>query len=254
MAAKKKQAVPEEIVIEELNVGVAEFYVKGMTPLIYNAMSAKVKGILLFPPPPKGKAEKATTLKHNPLEEYRNSVYRSVTDGPTRLIFPAVAFKNTAVGAIRHVAAGVTMVQMKQLLWVPDAMIDVYGIPELYMSVVRSADTKSTPDVRTRAILPEWCAKVKVQYIRPNLNETALSRLLDAGGLLNGVGDFRQEKGKGNYGQFQIVSEDDCKDLMKSGHMKAQDRALENPCMYDTETAELYNWYNAELTRRGRKQ
>ena len=248
---KKTQAVGE-VVIDKLSVGVASIWIKGMTPLIYNAMSAKVRGDLLMPKGRKSTAEKATTMKHDPMEEYRTSVYRRTRTGDTRLIFPATAFKNAAIGAVRHINAGVTMVQMKQLIWVVGDSVDVYGIPNMHMSVVRSADMNKTPDIRTRAILPEWCCCIKLQYVKPNLNETAVARLLEAGGMLNGVGDFRQEKGKGNYGQFQIANPEDCTDIIKAGGMKAQDAALETPEMYDSETEELYNWFVAEKIRRGK--
>ena len=73
---KKSANEVNEVQIEKLGVGVASVWVKGMTPLIYNAMSAKVRGELLLPKGKKSAAEKATTLKHDPLAEYRASVYR----------------------------------------------------------------------------------------------------------------------------------------------------------------------------------
>jgi hypothetical protein len=248
----KKQEQGAEIVIEKLGVGVASVWVKGSTPLIYNSMSAKVKGELLLPKGRKTTAEKATTLKHDPMEEYRASVYRRGGKGETRLVFPSTAFKNAAIGAVRHINAGVTMVQMKQLIWVNGDTVDVYGVPKMLMSVVRSADMNKTPDVRTRAILPEWVCKLSIRYVMPNLNETSVARLLEAGGLLNGVGDFRQEKGKGNYGQFSLADEKDCKAVIASGGMRAQDAALEKPEFYDTETEELFGWYLDERKRRGK--
>ena len=253
MKKKTTTKATSEITIDQLSVGAATIWIKGMTPLIYNAMSAKVRGELLLPRGRKTTAEKATTLKHDPMEEYRNSVYRRLGSvGKTRLTFPATAFKNAAIGAVRHFDAGVTMVQMKQLIWVLGDTVDVYGVPQMHMSVVRSADMNKTPDIRTRAILPEWCCCVKIQFVKPNLNETALARLLEAGGMLNGVGDFRQEKGKGNYGQFQIANEDECAEIIKNGGMKEQDKGLEDPEFYDSESAELFAWYVEERARRGK--
>jgi hypothetical protein len=250
MAAKKQEQ--GEIIIERLSVGEAQVWIKGQTPLIYNAMSAKVKGELLMPKGRKSTAEKATTLKHEPMEEYRASVYRRDAAGATRLVFPAVAFKNAAIGAVRHINAGVSMVQMKQLLWVSGDTVDVYGIPQLHMSVTRSADMNRTPDIRTRAILPEWCCLLRIKFVSPNMTDTAVARLLEAGGLLNGVGDFRQEKGKGNYGQFALCDQADVADTIKAGGMKAQDAALKEPEYYDAETRELYQWYVDERKARGR--
>lgn len=249
---KAKTEATAEIIIDKLGVGEAAVWVKGETPLIYNAMSAKVRGELLLPKGKKSVAEKATTLKHDPLQEYRNSVYRREGAGPTRLVFPATAFKNAAIGAVRHINAGVSMVQMKQLLWVSGDSVEVYGVPQLHMAVVRSADMNHTPDVRTRAILPAWCCLLRIRFVMPNMNETSVARLLEAGGLLNGVGDFRQEKGKGNYGQFRLADEAECRATIKAGGQAAQDKALEDPEFYDTETRELFAWYVAERKARGK--
>lgn len=243
-----------EIVIEKLAVGVASVWIKGTSPMIYNAMSAKAWHELLLPKGRKTAADRATMLKHDPEQEYRDSVYRSESDeAETRLVFPATAFKNAAIGAIRHMPnSGVTMVQMKQLLWVNGDMVNVYGVPKLLMSIVRSADMNKTPDVRTRAILPEWCCCLSVNFVMPNLNETNLARLFEAGGLLNGIGDFRQEKGKGNYGQFRLANKSECESIIEAGGREAQDLALAEPECYDVESQELLMWYRSERTRRGR--
>jgi len=242
-----------EIIIEPIKVGTADVWVKGISPLIYNAMSAKARHDLLLPAGRKSTAEKAQTLKHDPPSEYRNSVYKRDGDGATRLVFPATAFKNAAVGVIRHIPnCGTNMTAMRQLLWVVGDLVDVYGAPKLLMSVVRSADMNKTPDIRTRAILTEWCCCVRVRFVMPTLNETTLARLFDAAGLVIGVGDFRQEKGKGNYGQFQIAEKADCADIIAAGGIGAQDKALSDPECYDTESASLMAWYEDERKRRGR--
>ena len=77
------------------------------------------------------------------------------------------------------------------------------------MSITRSADKNRTPDVRTRAILPEWACKLRIAYTKPILREQAIFNLLAAAGLQSGVGDWRQEKGSGSYGAFKLVNADD---------------------------------------------
>ena len=250
----KKQDAGGEIIIEQMQVGNAAVWIKGLSPLIYNAMSAKVKEGMLTGSARKSAAEKAASLRHYPMEEYRASVYRrDDDDGPTRLTFPAVAFKSAAVGAIRHIPnSGTNMTAMRQLMWVMGDKVDVYGVPQMHMAVTKQAGMTGAPDMRTRAIVPEWCCCVTLRFVMPILNETTLARLLDAAGLVIGVGDFRQEKGKGNYGQFQIASKDECAEIIKAGGMKAQDKALEDPTFYDRETAELYASYTAERKRRGK--
>jgi len=86
----------------------------------------------------------------------------------------------------------------------------------------------------------------------PTMNETTVARLLETAGLVIGLGDFRQEKGKGNYGQFSLADESDCKAIIKAGGKAAQDKALESPECYDSETKELLAWYMTERKARGR--
>ena len=251
MKAAKQQGA--EIIIERLSVGEAQVWIKGQTPLIYNAMSEKVKQGMLIGGQRKTAAEKASSLRQYPIEEFRDSVYKRSGDGPTRLVFPAVAFKRGAVDVIRHIPnSGTSMVAMKQLMWVVNDTVDIYGVPLLYMAVVKQAGLTGAPQMRTRAILPDWCCCVTVRYSIPMLTETTVARLLEAAGLLIGIGDFRQQKGAGNYGQFALAEKADCAAIIKAGGMAAQDAALESPECYDVETRELLAWYQDERARRGR--
>ena len=46
---RKRDRMVEPIVIQDINTGRADFYVLGKTPLVFNAMSAKTKSVLLLP-------------------------------------------------------------------------------------------------------------------------------------------------------------------------------------------------------------
>jgi len=243
-----------EIVIERLTVGTASVWIKGQTPMIYNSMSAKVKRELLMPKGRKTAADKAQNLKHDPIEEFRSSVYRArETNGPTTLAFPCGAVKAAMCNAALEIP-GAKKAQVGRLVWVEGETVDVYGVPQLLMSVTRSADMNKTPDIRTRAILHAWCCMVTVRFVMPTMNETTIARLLETAGLVIGFGDFRQEKGKGNYGQFTLADSSDLEvlALIESGGKKAQDKALANPVAYDHESKELLEWYLVERKARGR--
>lgn len=249
---KKKDTASVEITPLVIQRGRVVFNLVGNTPLIYNAMSFKSRTQLLKPSGRKTAAEKATTLKHNPIEEYRSSVYRRQDGdvGPTRLILPAIMFKK----ALSNVAVripGSKKTEINQLTWVEGVHVDLYGVPQLFMSVVRSADMNRTPDIRTRAIVPEWACRVSIQYVQPMLNGTTVSTLLEAAGLLMGVGDFRQEKGSGSFGQFRQVADDDVDFLriVAEGGMDAQDKSLSTPATYDQETEELFSWFTKEASK-----
>jgi hypothetical protein len=253
MAAKKKTE-SVEITVLDIDVDRMPVYIIGRSPLIFNAVADKARRELLLPWGRKTAADRAGSLKHEPLLEYRNSTYRyRDNDRPTRLFFKPEAFKKAMATAALDLP-GTKRTEIGRLCWVEGIKIDVYGIPMMKMDVVRSADVARTPDIRTRAILPEWVVAIDINFVRPKLREPTVHKLLMAAGITVGVGDFRQEKGAGSFGQFKLTTPDDpdFQRIMKTGGRVAQDSALHEPQYWDTETEELYTWFTEELERRGR--
>lgn len=248
---KAKKQAGESIAIMKLESEEVAFCVRGTTPLIYNAMSSKAMHDLLLPPR-KNRAEREATLKHNPLEEYRASVYRHRGDDhPTRLMMLGSMFKRALSTAALDMP-GASKSALGRLTWVTDSHIDLYGVPELYMCVVRNAGMNRTPDIRTRAVVPSWACVVRVRYAKPAIDGQSIINLMAAAGVIVGVGDFRQEKGAGTHGQFELVGNDDAefKRIMKTGGRAVQDAALQSPGFYDQESEDLFRWFEQELTRR----
>lgn len=250
--AVKKKVESAEIAVLEISAGQIEVGIVGTKPIILNRMAEKAKRELLLPKGRKTAADRATTLKHDPVTEYRNSAYRHLGDArPTRLCFPAPGFKGAMMTAALDMP-GAKKAEIGRLVWVDDYAVDLYGVPELLMSVVRSADMNRTPDIRTRAIIPQWACIVRLSFTKPKLNARTTFNLLAAGGITCGIGDFRQEKGKGNFGQYRVCEPDDpeIKRIMKMGGRAAQDEALANPKYHDADTDELINWYFEEVQKR----
>ncbi len=252
MAAKKSTASEEITDILKVSTGTFECCVVGTSPLILNRMSEKAKHELLMPKGRKNAAEKATSLKHSPVDEYRASAYILKDDSqPTYLALMATAFK----GAIRSAALdmpGAKKAQIGRLTYIPGEMVGVYGKPKLFMAIVRSADMNKTPDVRTRAIVPEWACRVAVTFVQPLIRAQAVANLLAAAGITIGVGDGRPEKGAMSYGQFRIADKDDPEfvRILSEGGRSDQIDGLEHPVCYDDETTELLSWYEGERAQR----
>lgn len=253
--AAKKNTPDSEVITEVLKVsaGHVNISILGTSPLVLNRMSEKAKHELLMPKGRKNAAERATSLKHIPIEEYRASAYQ-LKEGPALLALLATAFK----GALRSAALdmpGMKKAQIGRLTYVEGDMVGVYGLPKLFMAIVRSADMNKTPDVRTRAILPEWACQLRVTYVEPLIRLNAVLNLLAAAGITIGVGDGRPEKGAMSYGQFKIVTPDDpaFKRILKEGARKAQEAALKSPTCYDDETTELLSWFDTERAHRQMK-
>jgi hypothetical protein len=235
--------------------GQLDFCVVGTTPLILNRMSEKVMRELLLPKGKKTAAEKASSMKHDPMAEFLASPYIDPDESaPTLLQHLSSAFK----GALKSAAVdlpGANKSQIGRLTWVNGERVGIFGIPQMFMSVTRSADINKTPDVRTRAIVPEWACRVSVSFVQPMLREQAVANLLASAGITQGVGDWRPGKGSGTYGQFVLVSQDDARfmHLTKHAGRDAQKAAMESPAFYDRETEELYEWFQVESRRRGFK-
>jgi len=253
MAKKSDNGAELQIVAPKL--GHVTLCLLGTSPFIFNAMSEKARQTLLLPKGRMTSADKAQNLKHNPIEEYRGSVYaHRESTHPTRLYFPSNAFRKAMETAALDLP-GAKKSQIGRLISPVGDKIDFFGIPRMLMSVVRSSDMARTPDIRTRAIVPEWACMVSISYKTPALGNDQIGSLLTAAGMFVGVGDWRQEKGSGSYGQFTIVGtrDESFRTLVKTAGREAQDKALAEPAMHDLETEKLFNWYNEEIRKMGER-
>jgi len=242
------------ITIEPLRMQEIVLCILGASPLIYNKMSEKAKRELLLPAVRKNAAAKRANLKHNPLQEFRDSMYTdSAPNAPTRLTLPSPAFKAAAMIAALEVP-GTTKTSIGRLLQVSGYQVRIWGIPQLFMCGVRMAGIAKTPDIRTRAIHPEWATQIKVRFPVSSIETPAVGNLLAASGQLCGVGDFRQERGKGSFGLFSLVNADDpdFQRIIATQGIKAQDAAIANPSPFDQDSADLWSWFETEIIARGR--
>lgn len=249
--ATKKTATETTNDILSLSFDRATYCILGQTPLISNRLSNKARQELLLPRGRMNAAQKATNLKHNPMEEFAASPYTLRDGAPTYIGALAVWFKKAMMTAALDMP-GTKMAQMGRLLRVQGERLPLYGIPQLLMAVTRSADMNHTPDVRTRAIVPEWAVELTVTFPTPLIRGQMVSNLLAAAGMICGVGDWRQQKGSGDYGLFEIVAPDhpDYLRIVAEGGREAQLAAMAAPECYDDETATLLSWFDEEMSTR----
>ena len=250
MAIKKPDQV--EISIPPLRRATTRVRIIGQTPMFQNRMSAKAMQQLLVGGRKKTAADKVN-IKHDPITEYRASMEMLTVPGDTLLGLRVVAFKAAMVAAAVE-TAGITMASARRLLFLPGDLAPLYGTPQLRMDIVRSADINRTPDVRTRAFLPKWGAEIEVQHILPQLPAVSMLTLAANAGVLIGLGDFRQEKGKGGFGSFRVITadqqDDEWDDLVSNHAATSQRRAIDAPEYANDETAELMDFFFGEVKRR----
>ena len=78
--------------------------------------------------------------------------------------------------------------------------------------------------------------------------------LLCNAGVLIGVGDGRQEKGKFSFGSFRVIGETDddeeWNELIAEHGRAAQIKAFNDPVYSDRDTKDLMEFFEAETERR----
>lgn len=254
----------KSLIILPISEGQTSIAIVGTSPLIFNRLAHGRKELLFPSGGRKTAADRAGSLKHDPINEFRESVYRNHDGGATRLKFPCPAFKGAVMTAALDLP-GTKRTEIGRLVWVDGTHVDIYGVPEMFMSAVRNSDINRTPDIRTRAICPRWACVISLHFVRPKLTGASIADLVAAAGIIAGIGDFRQEKGKGSFGQFRIAGsarspaemlkhapDPEFRDVVRNGGVSAQDAALRHPRCYDADTAELFAWFEAEIKRRDR--
>jgi hypothetical protein len=245
---KKKVAGPATIrPIRMKNVGVN---IVGYNMLMHR-FSFKAWQELLLPSRRKNVAERNETLKHDPIEEYRSSLYRNRDpEAPTLFHLPnGIITKAMAQAAID--IPGATRASIERLVSCTNETLFLYGTPRLRMDMVRNSDINKTPDVRTRPFFERFAVPgVIIHFKADPLTDQQILHLLAASGNITGFGDWRPEKG-GTGGKFRLANDDDpeLKAILKEGRA-VQQQAYDTPVYHDENTAELMGWYNEEVMRR----
>jgi len=227
-------------------------HILGTTPLVMNRMPKKAREHLLLPPRRKNKAQLETTLKHDPVAEFNDAIYRCRdSNAPTLIHLPNGCFKKAIAQAALDIP-GATKAQIGRLVSITDVTIHLYGKPFLYMDVVRLAGPSRAPDIRTRAMFPEWACKVTVGYIKNLITEGDLINLFAAAGVITGIGDGRTEKGSRDNGQWELVGANHptWKAIVAKQARAVQEQAMRHPEAVDADSEELLAWYQTEVVRR----
>lgn len=250
--AISRSAAPAEIDILRITHGRFDACILGTTPLILNRMSEKAMRELLQPSGKKNAAQKASTAKHDPINEFRASAYQDKDPkSPALLQHLSSAFKGAIASAALDLP-GANKSQIARLTWVVGERIHIFGAPKIFCAITRSADMNKTPDVRTRVIVPAWACRITVAFVTPLLKDQGVANLLASAGVTQGVGDWRTGKGKGTYGSFELVNEDNAewRARMQVGRDE-QVHAMANPEAYDEDTEDLLAWWQREMKHRG---
>ena len=244
MPAKAKSKTTA-VVIPQLKRKAARFYILGQTGLYIHRMSAKARKSLLIGARKKTAAQRLE-IKHDPYSEFRECMLiQENWHEHSHIAFPAMAFKS-AMGTAALATPGIRKTDVQRLVFMPQENVAIFGVPKLRIDVVRSSDIARTPDMRTRPFFAQWATEIDIEFEPTALSAQAIANLLSNAGTVCGIGDNRQEKGKGSYGTFTIVPELP-KELLDRD---AQWEAIQNPEAANFETQELLTELEKEIEAR----
>ncbi|MFN2592333.1 MAG: hypothetical protein ABR532_05810 [Candidatus Dormibacteria bacterium] len=192
-------ATDSSIQIQRVERRVAAVPIVGTAPLIVHAWSAKAKQMMLDAQ----QGKKAQKTVKDPEADFTASMYRFENGDHG---FPAVGFKSAIVGGARFYDKSISMAALKRLLFVsgegPEQLVRLETTePKMREDVVRVG--MGTADLRYRAQYNEWRAVLLLTYAPASISLDSVLALVDAGGMGDGIGEWRPEKG-GSFGTFTI--------------------------------------------------
>ena len=202
MAEKKDEPEAMLVEIDRIDAETIKVPIVGVTPLIVNRFSEKAKKQMLDAM----QGAKKPKVAKDPEAEYEASLYRFKGDEGYGI--PAVAFKKAMVGATRLFGKDVSMVLVRQTVFVHgepgddgQPLVRIIGEPRMREDVVTVG--RGGHDLRYRGEFREWRAVVSITYVQASFTRGSVLTLLDAAGLGVGVGEWRPER-SGDFGQFKI--------------------------------------------------
>jgi hypothetical protein len=256
MAERKAQSSEGMLEIPVFETQMMEVALLGTTPIILNRLNEKAQRELLAPQGRRNAAARQASLKHDPYAEFRASPYTLLptAEDPSPLTYVAAQsswFKKGMMLAALDIP-GAKKAQIGRLIWVESDVTPLFGRPQLFMRYVRSADINRTPDIRTRAIVPQWACVIAVSFATRLISAQSIINLLSAAGKISGAGDWRNEKGSASFGQFAVVDPNDVRlgEILQQGYT-VQREAMEQAEPYDEESRELLaHWTQATKEKR----
>jgi len=185
------------IEVPDLNQVEMSITLKGATALIVQPFSEKTKKALLRKHT--GEATKRKAPK-DPKKEFENCVIPHPDGGfsfPTNCLMKLML---ASIVAARDIKSNVVNFAVS----FPDEFAQIVGKPTSRMDNVRQGRWPNmVTDIRTRAEFKTWQMKFRLNYIPEMITPAQILFLLKAGGMGNGLGEWRKER-KGRFGLFTV--------------------------------------------------
>ena len=208
---KAKQQTPLAIDFSPLKIETLSLTLIGDTPLICHKWSEKAKKEMLDKQMKKAKGAK---VAKDPKKDYIDSMYwlSEIPEDPTEkeieeadFGFPAIAFKNAAVGACRNID-GMKMTIARGVFHIVadgNGLVEIDGSPNIREDMVRIGN--GVADIRFRGEFKDWNVSLTIKYNKNVLSEEQIVNLFNTAGFAVGIGEWRPEK-DGQNGMFHVAT------------------------------------------------
>lgn len=218
MAIKKNTT--EVLEIRPIEIQKVNLRVVGDTPLIMHAWSEKAKRMMLEAQMGLAKGKKKEPK--NPVEDFIRSMYwltdmpeemteeafnQAISNG-ARFGFPVTAFKQAAISAAYRMGWAKDKVSLRGAFFIDsdeNGMIEIHSdAPKMREDMVKVG--MGTADIRYRGEFANWYADMTISYnMNGNYSLENIMNIINAGGYICGVGEWRPEK-DGQYGMFHVAN------------------------------------------------
>lgn len=220
MATKKTEVIEiKPIETEKFTVTIV-----GDTPLIMHAWSEKAKRMMLDAQ--MGKKKGKQKEPKNPVADFIESMYwlKGMPDtewktpqeceelfakaiGDAKFGFPVTAFKQAAISAAYRMGWSKDKMSLRGVFYI-DADDDGFVEIESDIPIMREDMVKigmGTADIRYRGEFRNWKANLTITYNKNgNYSKETIINIINAGGYVCGVGEWRPER-DGQYGMFHVA-------------------------------------------------
>lgn len=217
----------ETVAIQPIQINRVPVRIVGDSSLIMHAWSDKAKQMMLDAQ--MGKAKGKAKPKKSPASDFIDSMYwlsgkpdvpagadeeakmeavaAAIESGNARFGFPVTAFKQAAISAAYRMGWSKDKVSLRGAFFIeadPDGMIEIHSDPPIMREDMVKIGM-GTADLRYRGEFRNWSADMIVSYnVNGQYDLESIINIINAGGYICGVGEWRPEK-DGSFGQFHVA-------------------------------------------------
>jgi len=196
------------------NLGVARFNIRGLSPYVQHAFSAKQQRIMEATQRAGQQSRGRKVRQPKDFEQlYRDAMHISV-EGWCGI--PAPSFRNAIIDACRLVGFRMTHAKLSVFVIADGTdgedgsqLVKIIGTPQPYKAPVRN--DSGVADIRWRPMWREWSAQVSIEWDVDQFAAQDLLNLMARAGKQVGIGEGRPNSPNSNglgFGRFEVVTDE----------------------------------------------